>query len=115
MSRKHPTVPVERFNDRDIVSGDHDSWAANRVRLDPKAVERWKGRISKYGQRWPVEVVTIGDGLPRVSNGHHRVEAVRQLGLSAVSIRWSLPKGFRWEVQDGVPPEPDGAPSSYSA
>jgi uncharacterized ParB-like nuclease family protein len=113
-----PTLPISRFNDADITANDFPRWGAALAWFtmpgEAAAFERLRERILESGLRKPVDLLTM-DGRTFVSDGHHRVEALRQLGRD-VPVRWRemRPDG-RLSVRFGVPPLPEEVQRGESA
>ncbi|MFI1189175.1 ParB N-terminal domain-containing protein [Streptomyces californicus] len=112
--RDYPTVGHHRFVDGDIGTQDHDSWAIARASVvqgsSARRVADLKKQISENGLWSPVTVFSNPEGHTWVGDGHHRLEALRQLGRS-VPVRWQkYDRGHTSDLQ-GVPPAP-GSPTA---
>jgi hypothetical protein len=108
--RDFPALTHDRFRDGDIGTADYPSWEhareAMRSRSDVKRVNALKRSIRDNGLFHPVTVYTDDDGRHWVADGHHRIEALRQLGLQ-VPVRLAR-HGLHAAVAplEGVPPVP---------
>lgn len=91
--RRRHLVHVSRFTDSDIQPGDFDTWAEAEMRfhfyqVDRDKVERLKEDIEVNGLRRKIEIVVHTCGSTTVIDGHHRVIALKQLGMKYFPYRW---------------------------
>lgn len=86
-------IPLSRFTDDDIYSMDYASWAATESRYewhpeDRTQMEKLVEDIERNGLRKKIEIAQHGGRL-HVSDGHHRVIALRKhLGWTHIPYRW---------------------------
>lgn len=95
--RRRQIVALTRFNNDDIVSGDHETWGAAEAwyagYTENRRIERLMRSIESEGLRTKIEIRWDGPGTPlMLTNGHHRVMALRRLGWTHVPYRWYIPQ-----------------------